>query len=104
MTTTYPSIAKFQQLVQLKDYRPPTKKEYVRYVLRLADHLQRDPASASEDVWLSLAMTMALLQMSPIAMVTGAFDFCFRSGKHWWTANDGSSVFLTNLFMLASSP
>jgi hypothetical protein len=33
-------------------------------------------------VWLSLAMTMALLQMSPIAMVTGAFDFCFRSGKH----------------------
>ena len=49
MHITYPSIAKFQQLVQLKDYRSPTKKEYVRYLLRWADHLQRDPASASED-------------------------------------------------------
>ena len=32
----YPSIAKFQQLVELKDYRPPTKKEYVRYVRKLS--------------------------------------------------------------------
>lgn len=47
--TTYPSIAKFNDFVQLKDYRQPTKKEYVRYLLRFADHLQRDPASASED-------------------------------------------------------
>ena len=43
------SIAKFADLVQLKDYRPPTKKEYVRYLLRFADHLQRDPAGATED-------------------------------------------------------
>ena len=28
----HPSIAKFQQFVELKDYRPPAKKEYVRYV------------------------------------------------------------------------
>jgi len=28
MKYTYPSIAKFQQLVELKDYRPATKKEY----------------------------------------------------------------------------
>ena len=47
--TNYPSIAKFADLVQLKDYRPPTKKEYVRYLLRFADHLQRDPAGATED-------------------------------------------------------
>ena len=47
--STYPSIAKFADLVQLKDYRPPTKKEYVRYLLRFADHLQRDPAGATED-------------------------------------------------------
>ena len=47
--TNYPSIAKFADLVQLKDYRPPTKKEYVRYLRRFADHLQRDPASATED-------------------------------------------------------
>ena len=45
----YPSIAKFSDLVQLKDYRPPTKKEYVRYLRRFADHLQRDPAGATED-------------------------------------------------------
>jgi site-specific recombinase XerD len=49
MTNTYPSIAKFAQFVQLKDYRQPTKKEYVRYLLRLADHYQRDPASLTED-------------------------------------------------------
>ena len=47
--STYPSIAKFADLVQLKDYRPPTKKEYVRYLRRFADHLRRDPASATED-------------------------------------------------------
>jgi len=40
----YPSIAKFQQLVELKDYRPATKKEYIRYVCKLAEHFQCDPA------------------------------------------------------------
>jgi integrase/recombinase XerD len=43
-----PSIATFADFVQLKDYRLPTKKEYVRYVRRFADHLRRDPATASE--------------------------------------------------------
>jgi integrase/recombinase XerD len=45
----YPSITQFQQLVELKDYRPPTKKEYVRYVRKLAEHFQCDPASLCED-------------------------------------------------------
>jgi integrase len=45
----YPSITKFQQLVELKDYRPPTKKEYVRYVRKLAEHYQCDPATLTED-------------------------------------------------------
>lgn len=49
ITHTYPSIAKFQQHVELKDYRPKTKKEYVRYVRRLADHFQRDPATLVEN-------------------------------------------------------
>lgn len=49
MTTDYSSIAKFQQLVELKDFKPPTRKEYVRYVRRLADHFQCDPATLSED-------------------------------------------------------
>jgi site-specific recombinase XerD len=46
---TYPSIAKFQQFVELKDYRPPTKKEYVRYVRKCAEHFHCDPLSLSED-------------------------------------------------------
>jgi hypothetical protein len=37
MNTHYASITRFQQFVELKDYRPKTKKEYVRYVRRLAD-------------------------------------------------------------------
>ena len=47
--TTHPSITQFQQLVELKDYREPTKKEYVRYVRKLAEHFQCDPATLSED-------------------------------------------------------
>jgi len=46
---SYPSIAKFQQFVELKDYRPPTKKEYVRYVRKLAEHFNCDPLTLSED-------------------------------------------------------
>jgi site-specific recombinase XerD len=49
MNTDYPSIAKFQQLVELKDFKPATKKEYVRYVRRLAEHFHCDPAALSED-------------------------------------------------------
>jgi len=44
-----PSIAKFSAFVQLKDFRAPTKKEYVRYVRRLGDHYQCDPATLTED-------------------------------------------------------
>ncbi len=47
--TTYPSIAKFQQFVDLKDFRPPTKKEYVRYVRKCAEHFGCDPITLSED-------------------------------------------------------
>lgn len=49
MNTSYPSITQFQQLVELKDYREPTRKEYVRYVRKLAEHFQCDPATLSED-------------------------------------------------------
>jgi integrase len=46
---SYPSLAKFHDFVQLKDYRPPTKDEYVRYVRKLGEHYQCDPATLSED-------------------------------------------------------
>lgn len=49
INSTVPSIATFAAFVQLKDYRQPTKKEYVRYVRRLGDHYHCDPATLSED-------------------------------------------------------
>jgi site-specific recombinase XerD len=36
-------------LVELKDFRKPTKKEYVRYVRKLAEHFQCDPATLAEN-------------------------------------------------------
>jgi len=48
MNNNYCSIQQFQTLVELKDYRPKTKREYVRYVRRLAEHFQRDPATLTE--------------------------------------------------------
>ena len=46
---TPPSIAKFSDFVQLKDYRQPTQDEYVRYLRKLGEHYQCDPATLSED-------------------------------------------------------
>jgi site-specific recombinase XerD len=46
----YPSsITQFKQLVELKDYRPATKKEYVRCLWKLAEHFECDPAQLSEN-------------------------------------------------------
>jgi len=44
-----PSLTKFAGFVELKDFRPPTKKEYVRYVRKLGEHYACDPAALSED-------------------------------------------------------
>lgn len=44
-----PSLAKFAAFVELKDFRGPTKKEYVRYLRKLGEHFQSDPATLSED-------------------------------------------------------
>ena len=49
MKINYPSISQFQKLVELKDYRTATKKEYVRYVCKLAEHFQCDPAVLTEN-------------------------------------------------------
>ena len=46
---TGPSLAKFADFVQLKDYRQPTRDEYVRYVRKLGEHYQGDPATLTED-------------------------------------------------------
>ena len=49
LNSTHPSVAKFSDFVQLKDYRQPTKDEYVRYVRKLGEHYQCDPATLTED-------------------------------------------------------
>jgi integrase/recombinase XerD len=49
INSTFPSITKFTAFVQLKDYRPPTKDEYVRYVRKLGEHYQCDPLTLTED-------------------------------------------------------
>ncbi len=49
MKIHYPCISQFQQFVELKDDRPPTKKEYVRNVCKLAEHFQCDPATLTEN-------------------------------------------------------
>jgi integrase/recombinase XerD len=49
LKTTFPSVTKFTDFVQLKDYRQPTKDEYVRYVRKLGEHYQCDPATLSEE-------------------------------------------------------
>ena len=43
------SIAKFIEFVELKDFKPPTRKEYVRYVRRLSEHFKCDPAALTEE-------------------------------------------------------
>jgi integrase/recombinase XerD len=45
----YSSITQFQQHVDLKDYRLPTRKEYVRNLRKLAEHFQSDPATLTEN-------------------------------------------------------
>ncbi len=46
---TLSSITQFKQLVELKDFRPATKKEYVRCLWKLTEHFETDPATLTED-------------------------------------------------------
>jgi integrase/recombinase XerD len=46
--TNYSCIEQFTQFVHLKDLRPATRTEYVRYLRRLADHFRCDPATLCE--------------------------------------------------------
>ena len=48
INTAYVSITQFQQLVELRDTRKPMRKEYVRYVRKLAEHSQCDPVTLTE--------------------------------------------------------
>lgn len=48
INTNLSSINQFKQYVQLRDYRPSTKKEYVRCAWKLAEHFDCDPATLTE--------------------------------------------------------
>jgi site-specific recombinase XerD len=43
------SIAQFKEFVELKDFRPATKRGYVRYVWKLLEHFSCDPATLTEN-------------------------------------------------------
>jgi hypothetical protein len=49
MNQTPLSIQKFKQLVELKDYRRPTKRHYVCAAWKVAEHFDCDPGTLSED-------------------------------------------------------
>lgn len=83
MKIDYPSIAKFTQLVELKDFKPPTKKEYVRYVRRLSDHFNCDPATLTEDQLRSYFLFLRQeKKFSGSAMSIGKAAFQLFFGEH----------------------
>jgi len=45
---TYPSIRQFQQFVELRDYRPATKSEYVRCLSVFARYFGKDPQGVTQ--------------------------------------------------------
>jgi len=49
MNISYPSITRFEQLVQLRDYRQATRYRYVRVVRQMAEYFHADPATLCED-------------------------------------------------------
>jgi integrase/recombinase XerD len=92
---TYPSIEQFQTFVQLQDFSSRTRREYLRYVRRLADHFQRDPASLAEDElrryfihlrehcqWGPSAMNLAR------ASLRCFYRHCLRVAQHWSVFED----------------
>ncbi len=65
----YPSIEQFREFVELRDYAPATKTEYVRYLCVAARHFGSDPAGATEvqvrDFFLHVRQTK---RYSPVAL------------------------------------
>ena len=63
-----PSIAKFTAFVELKDFRGPTKKEYVRYLRKLAEHYACDPATLTEDQLRAYFLFQRLSTRAPLRL------------------------------------
>ena len=86
----YPSITKYQQLVELKDHSLLTKTRYVHLVRKLAEHFKCDPATLSENQlreyflflrqekhWQGSAMTQARVALRSF------FRENLKAGKDW---------------------
>ena len=89
----HPSLAKFTAFVQLKDFRGPTKKEYVRYVRRLGDHFHCDPATLTEDQVRAYYLELREVRQfghSAMKVAKCAFRAFFRDCLHihGWTVFD----------------
>lgn len=85
----FASLAKFREFVELKDYRPPTKKEYVRYVRRLSEHFRCDPATLTEDQVRSYFLCLRQerrLSGSALSIAQAALQLFFREhlGRTDW--------------------
>lgn len=87
---THPSITRFEQLVQLKDYRPSTRYRYIQMVRQMAEHFKSDPATLNEEQvreyflllrqerqWRGSAMTQARVALRTF------YRECLRVGKDW---------------------
>lgn len=89
------SIAKFNELVELKDFKPPTKKEYVRYLRRLSDHFKCDPATL--DSVQSLAARIAGIEVMPEFDI--GFSF-FPAKKDFFSVAKRRKIYQTTVQVL----
>ena len=95
MNNHYPCIHQFTQFVQLKDLRPQTRIEYVRYIRRLGDHFQGDPAALCEsevrDYLLHLRQVKGYAPSSLHVVRFACRSFfveCLKTGLTWTVFTD----------------
>ena len=91
----YPCIEQFTQFVHLKDLRPATRTEYVRYIRRLGDHFHSDPATLSEaKVRDHLLHLRQVKSYAPASLHLVRFAYrsffveCIKTGVSWSVFSD----------------
>ena len=85
INSIYASISQFAQHVELKDYRPPTKKEYVRCLRKLAEHFQCDPATLSQDQLRAYFLCLRQerhISGAALSIIKAALQLFFREQLH----------------------
>lgn len=92
MLNSYTSITTFKQWVELKDFRPATKKGYVGQVWKIAEHFDRDPATLEQDQLRQYFLYLRQeLQSSPASMK--ATKWALRCFYRDHLKRDGWTVF-----------